>query len=39
VTGGLMIRFVHLTGRFDLNEEKIEKAFLLTWNLMAKVEK
>jgi AcrR family transcriptional regulator len=26
----------HLTGRFDLTDERIEKAFLLTWNLMAK---
>jgi AcrR family transcriptional regulator len=26
----------HLTGRIDLTDEKIEKAFLLTWNLMAK---
>jgi AcrR family transcriptional regulator len=29
----------HLTGRFELTEERIEKAFLLTWNLMAKVVK
>lgn len=26
----------HFTGRFELTEERIEKAFLLTWNLMSK---
>jgi hypothetical protein len=26
----------HLTGRFDLTDENIEKAFLITWNMMAK---
>jgi AcrR family transcriptional regulator len=26
----------HLTGRFDLTDENVEKAFLITWNMMAK---
>jgi hypothetical protein len=29
----------HLTGRFELTKERIEEAFLITWNLMTKAGK